>query len=84
MTVKPITSRNPQANSMLERVHQIIGNIIRTLKVQNIILDDENPGMESWHLLCSHCVQRYIPQRSISIWTTFNFEHKSRSKLVIN
>ena len=27
ITVKPITSRNPQANSILERVHQTIGNI---------------------------------------------------------
>ena len=43
ITVKPITSRNPQANSILERVHQTIGNIIRTFKVQDMILDDENP-----------------------------------------
>ena len=41
--VKPITSRNPQANAILERVHQTIGNILRTFKVQNMILDDENP-----------------------------------------
>ena len=43
ITVKPITSSNPQANSILERVHQTIGNIIRTFKVQDIVLDDENP-----------------------------------------
>ena len=43
ITVKPITSRNPQANAILERVHQTIGNIIRTFKVQNMVLDDENP-----------------------------------------
>ena len=41
--VKPITSRNPQASSILEWVHQTIDNIIRTFKVQNMILDDENP-----------------------------------------
>ena len=41
--VKPITSRNPQANAILERVHQAIGNILRTSKVRNIVLDDENP-----------------------------------------
>ena len=40
ITVKPITSRNPQANSILERVHQTIGNIIRTFKVQDMELDD--------------------------------------------
>ena len=43
ITVKPITSRNPQANSILERVHQTIGNIIRTLLVQGMELDDKNP-----------------------------------------
>ena len=39
----PITPRNPQTNSILERVHQTIGNILCTLKKQNMVLDDENP-----------------------------------------
>ena len=43
ITVKPITSRNPQANAILERVHQTIGNIIHTFKVQDMVLNDENP-----------------------------------------
>ena len=44
ITVKPITARNPQANTILERVHQTIGNIIRTFfRVQEMILDDDNP-----------------------------------------
>ena len=43
ITVKLITSRNPQAHAILERVHQTIGNILRTFKVQNMVLDDENP-----------------------------------------
>ena len=41
--VRPITTRNPQANAILERVHQTIGNIIRTFKIQNMVLDDDNP-----------------------------------------
>ena len=41
--VKSITSRNPQANSILERVHQTIGNILRTFKIQDMVLDDNNP-----------------------------------------
>ena len=32
--VKPITSRNPQANSILETIYSIIGNILRTFKAQ--------------------------------------------------
>ena len=30
---KPITKRNPQANSIVERVHQTIGNMLRTFSV---------------------------------------------------
>ena len=41
--VTSVTSRNPQANAILERVHKIIGNILRTFKVQNMVLDDKNP-----------------------------------------
>ena len=38
---KPITTRNPQANAIIERVHQTIGNIIRTFDVQSI--DETDP-----------------------------------------
>ena len=31
----PITARNPQANSIIERVHQTIGQMLRTHEVQN-------------------------------------------------
>ena len=43
ITAKPITSRNPQADSILERAHQRIGNIIRKFKVQDMVIYDENP-----------------------------------------
>ena len=36
-----ITTRNPQANAILERVHQTLGNIIRTFSFED--LEDENP-----------------------------------------
>ena len=36
--------RNPQANSVLERIHQTIGNIIRTFELyDNNDLDEEDP-----------------------------------------
>ena len=38
---KGITIRNPQANAIIERVHQTIGNIIRTFTKDN--LDAQNP-----------------------------------------
>ena len=40
---RPITACNPQANVIIERVHQTIGNIIRTLEPQNQPLDEESP-----------------------------------------
>ena len=36
---KTITTRNPQANAVVERVHQTIGNAIRTMDVYNQELD---------------------------------------------
>ena len=41
--MRPITKRNPQANSMIERSHQTIGNIIRTFTEDFGELDEERP-----------------------------------------
>ena len=38
---KPITTRNPQSNSIIKRIHQTIGNIIGTFNVANIL--NNNP-----------------------------------------
>jgi transposase InsO family protein len=40
---KPITVRNPQANAIVEWVHQAIGNIICTFELKNNYLDDNDP-----------------------------------------
>ena len=40
---KPISVRNPQANAICERVHQVIGNIIRTFEIQTNYLDEDDP-----------------------------------------
>jgi hypothetical protein len=45
LKLKPITTRNPQANAIVERVHQTIGNIIRTFNVQSMDSDDPWTGM---------------------------------------
>ena len=39
-----ISIRNPQANAIVERVHQTIGNIIHTFQIQEMDLDNENPS----------------------------------------
>ena len=41
---KPITKSNPQANAIVERVHQTIGNMIRTFEIQaNPDPDESDP-----------------------------------------
>jgi hypothetical protein len=49
ITRKPITTRNPQANAMVERTHQTIHNMIRT----NQIRDKRDLAFESWNGILS-------------------------------
>jgi hypothetical protein len=44
LKLKPVTTRNPQANAIVERVHQTIGNVIRTFNVQSMDSDDPWTG----------------------------------------
>ena len=47
---QPITTRNPQANAMVERAHQTLGNILRTQNFQaqaDLDLEDPFSGMFS-------------------------------------
>ena len=39
----PASVQNPQANSILERIHQTIGNVIRTFKFDEKYMDPSNP-----------------------------------------
>jgi transposase InsO family protein len=43
VTKRPITARNPQANGIVERIHQTIGNMLRTFRVHSTELDKEDP-----------------------------------------
>ena len=40
---KPITEYNPQANAMIERVHQVLGNALRTFELEKQQLNETNP-----------------------------------------
>ena len=35
--INPTTSYNPQANSVLERIHQVLGNMLRTQQIEDTI-----------------------------------------------
>ena len=39
-----MTTRNPQSNAIIERIHHTIGNIIRTFNVKKINKDDPWSG----------------------------------------
>ena len=39
----PLPPETPQANAIVERVHQTISNIIRTFELQDNCLDEEDP-----------------------------------------
>lgn len=41
--VRPTTVRNPRANSVLERIHQVLANLIRTQEISEIELDEDDP-----------------------------------------
>lgn len=43
--LKLITTMNPQANTIIERVHQKIGNILHTFNVKNIDVEDPWVGI---------------------------------------
>ena len=40
---KPISVRNPQANAIVERIHQVIANMIRTFDLENNYLEEDDP-----------------------------------------
>jgi transposase InsO family protein len=40
---KPSSKRNPQSNAILERIHQTIGNVLRTFKAENQPIDESDP-----------------------------------------
>jgi hypothetical protein len=37
------TAKNPQANSVLERIHQVLANMIRTFELEEVYMDEEDP-----------------------------------------
>eukprot|EP00957_Ditylum_brightwellii_P168401 12818667-Ditylum_brightwellii.AAC.1 len=41
--MKPITARNPQANSFIEKIYQTIGNMIRAFEVHDTSIYEKDP-----------------------------------------
>ena len=51
---KPITTRNPQSNAIIEHIHQTIGNIIRTFDVSNIVNNNPLSGILAATIFAVH------------------------------
>ena len=63
---KPITTQNPQTNAIIERIHQTLGNIIRTFELQENYLDNEDPwpGILSAAAFAIHATYHTTTQKS--------------------
>ena len=51
---KHIKTRNPQSNTIIERIHKPIGNIIRTFDVSNIVNNDPWSGIRVATMFAVH------------------------------
>ena len=87
--IKPITTRNPQANAILERVHQTIGNIIRTFKINEMVLDDDNPwdGILATTMFALqatvHTTSQYTPAQLVfGRDSILNVKHEANWKII--
>jgi hypothetical protein len=43
LTCRPTTSCNPQENSNIERIHQVMGNMLRAFDLEKIYVDPVYP-----------------------------------------
>jgi len=88
---KPITARNPQANSIIERIHQTIGNIIRTFDIDEVDDDDPWSGIlaatmfavrATYHTTTQATPMQLVFQRDAILNIPFhaNWEHIKRRK----
>ena len=77
---KGITVRNPQANAILKRIHQTIGNMIRTFEVQDNYLDEGQPmGWDpSSSNVCHQSNMSHYPTgntKPVSVWQRCHSQH---------
>ena len=45
INTKPDSPRNPHVNATIERIHQVLGNLVRTYNLQETYVDDADPFM---------------------------------------
>ena len=96
LKMKPITTRNPQSNEIIEQIHQTIGNIICTFDVSNIVNNDPWSGILAATIFAVRATYHIILQASqmqlvfgrdaiLNIKHVSDWEHiRKRKQLQIN
>jgi hypothetical protein len=56
---KSTTEKNPQGNSILETIHQVVANMLRSFDLDNQELDEHDPfgeylALVAWTILCTY------------------------------
>ena len=84
---KPITVNNPQANSVLERIHQVLANMLHTFELKEREVNKDNPWMGilnavGWAVQSTyHTILRATPgQLVFRRDMVFNIAHKANWK----
>ena len=65
LKMKPITTRNPQSNAIIKRIHKTIVNIIRTFDVSNIVNNDPWSGILASTMFAVHATYHTTLQASL-------------------
>jgi hypothetical protein len=83
ITCKPTTVMNPQANGILECVHQVLGQMLHTVELDmanSVTLDDVNVFLDNaaWAIHSTyHTVLKASPGAAI-FWTKHVLQHSVR------
>ena len=86
---KPITVRNPQANAIVERVHQVIANMIRTFELENNYLDMDDPwkGILSATAFAVRSTYHTTLKKSpgqLGLWKRYDLEYTAHCQLGVH
>ena len=54
---KPTTDYNPQGNSIVERIHQVLGDRLRTFELENRELMAEEKTFEPFLTACAYAIR---------------------------
>jgi hypothetical protein len=83
LKLNSITTRNPQANAIAERVHQTIGNIIGTFNVESTDSDDPQTGIPAATMFAAHAT-RHAPLQASPMKLAFGRDAILNAKHVSN